>query len=269
MFAKKFSLETAYAAGVRIVMNYFMFFSLAMFVGILAAAAVLIFLGIVDAYALRYHMAPLIKLFHHITNSATGALHYTGLTVQESVRPYLSSEIAQQGLGRDIISIDVSSYDLGYLATVLVPTMLALKFFVDMLSIGWTKIALELNINKPITVRYLFDFYYLVPRVFLVNLIVGVLTIIGTMLFIVPGIFVYQRLRFSKYFIIDKNLSIVKALQASWALTEQATLQLFGFTLIAVILDALAGIITIAYLFLIPLQNQVEANVYRQLLESK
>lgn len=269
MFTKKFSLETAYGQGVRTVLNYFTFFLAAIFIGALTCAVALMFLGVIDFHALRYHAAPLLKMFHHISTSATGALHYGGTTIQESLRPYLASEIAQQTMGRDMVSIDVNSYDSAYLFSVMAPTMLVLKLVIDMISVGWTKIALDLNANKSVTLRYLFDYYYLVPRVFVVNLIVGVATLLGCMLFVLPGIFVYQRLRFAKFFVIDKNLGIVKALQASWALTQGATLQLFGFTLISVLLETFGNLLVVTYLFLSPLQNQVEANVYRQMLSGK
>lgn len=269
MFTKKFSLDVAYSTGARTVLNYFSFFMMAIGVGGLACAAALVILGVVDYYTLGYQMAPLIKMVQHVSTSATGALHYGGTTIQELLRPYLSSEIAQQSMGRDIISVDVASYELRDLLIRLIPTMLILKLFIDTITIGWTKIALDLNVNKPVSLSYLFSFYYLTPRVFIVNFIVGLATILGTALFVIPGIFLYQRLRFSKYFIIDKNLGIVKALQASWALTEQATLQLFGFTMISVVLEAIGHILVMTYLFLVPLQNQVEANVYRQMLDAK
>ena len=269
MFTKRFSLEAAYGSGARTVLNYFMFFLAAIIIGSLACGVALMFLGVIDFYALRYHVSPLLKLFQHVSTSATGALHYGGTTVQESLRPYLASDVAQQTMGRDLISLDVNQYDSAYLFSVMLPTMLVLKLVIDMISIGWTKIALELNASKPVSLRYLFEYYYLVPRVFVVNFIVGVATLLGCMLFILPGIFVYQRLRFSKYFVIDKNLGIVKALQASWALTQGAVVQLFGFTLISVLLETFGNLLVVTYLFLSPLQNQVDANVYRQMLGSK
>lgn len=269
MFTKRFSLETAYGQGFRTVLNYFMFFFASIVVGGLACAAALMFLGVLDFYALRYHLTPFLKMFQHVSTSATGALHYGDSTVYDIIRPYLPADIAQQTLGNDMVSVDVKSYDTAYLFSVMVPTMLALKLFIDMISIGWTKIALDLNAKQPVSLKYLFSYYYLAPRVFVVNLVVGVATVLGTMLLVVPGIFVYQRLRFAKYFIIDKNLSIVKAFQASWALTEGATLQLFGFTLISLLVMSFGRLLIVLVLFTGPLQNQVEANVYRQMLDNK
>lgn len=269
MFNPKFSLQLAYANGFRIVLNYFSFFLFSIGVGGIACAISLIVLGVIDFNALRYHMAPLLKMFHHVFDNFSGALHYQGTTIHEIVKPYLSSEIAQQTIGRDIVSIDASAYDFKYLLSIVVPTMLVLKLFVDMIAIGWTKIALDLIDKKSVSVRYLFQYYYLVPRVFLVSLIVGILTTLGTILFIIPGIFVYERLRFSRYFIIDKNLSIIKALQASWSLTEKSVFPLFGFTMVAVVVESISNVLVVAYLFLTPLQNQVEADVYRQLIDAK
>lgn len=269
MLNPKFSLQLAYANGFRTVLNNFSFFLLSIGVGSFACAVALVVLGVVDFYTLRYHMAPLLKMFHHVFNNFSGALHYPGTTIHEIVKPYLSSEIAQQTIGRDIVSIDVSVYDVKYLLSVIVPTMLALKLVFEMIAVGWTKIALDLADKKEVSVRYLFQYYYLVPRVFVVSLIVGIVTILGALLFIVPGIFVYQRLRFSRYFIIDKNLSIIKALQASWALTEKSVVPLFGFTMVAVIIESIANMLVVAYMFLTPLQNQVEADVYRQLIDAK
>lgn len=286
MFTKKFSLETAYASGARIVLNYFSFFFISVIVGGLACAGVLIFLGIIDAFALRYHMAPLLKFLNYVASSATGAVYYHGTTVQEHLRTLLSSEISQQTLGKDIVAIDVTHYDISYVLSVLAPTMIVLKLVIDTISIGWTKIALELTSNKPVTVRYLFSFYHLTPRVALVNLIVGLATMASVMLVLVanamfgflgiltvvafiPSVIIYQRLRFAKYFIIDKNLSIVKSLQASWALTEDATLQLFGFSIVSMLIESIGNAFVVTVLFFMPLHFQVEANVYRQMLDAK
>jgi len=269
MFTKRFSLESAYATGGRIVMNYFTFFLFATGIGIVACAIHLVVLGVIDFFALRYHMAPLIKMFQHAFNSATGSLHHAGFTVRDAVSSYVPADLMNQTLGRDMISFDISQYDIMYILSWVLPTALALKLFLDMISVGWTKIALDLNAGKKVSARYLYQFYYLVPRVFLVNLIVGLATIVGFLLFLVPGIFIYQRFRFAKYFIIDKNLSMVKALQSSWALTDGAVLQLFGFSVLSLMLDSLGNLIVVVGLFMTPLQNQVEANVYSQLLSAR
>lgn len=265
MFTKRFSLGSAYATGGKIVMNYFTFFLFSSGIGIVACAIHLMALGVIDFFALKYHIAPLIKMFQQAFTSPTGSLHHAGLTMRDAVSSYLPSDLMNQTLGRDVISFDISGYDVMYILSWVVPTALALKLVLDVISVGWTKIALDLNAGKTVSIRYLYQYYYLVPRVFVVNLIVGVVTIAGFLLFVIPGIFIYQRLRFSKYFIIDKNLSIIKSLQSSWALTEGSVLPLFGFSMVSIILDSIGNLIIVMGLFMTPLQNQVEANVYSQL----
>lgn len=271
MVIKKFSLDTAYTQGARTVVNYFGFFLLALAVGGLAIAAALAILGYIDFYAFRGNFLSLAQMFHQLANSATGAFHYAGTTVYERVSSMVSPQAAQQFVAPNVSSVDIKAQlpDLAKFLSLLAPTLLILKLVIDMISIGWTKIALSLNANQPISIRYLFSYYYLVPRVFVVNLIVGLATLVGFALLIIPGIFIHQRLRFAKYFVIDKNLGIVKALQASWALTEGSVVHLCGYSVIATILESIAVAFGLLWLFVTPLANQVDANVYRQLVDGK
>ncbi|MBP9765419.1 hypothetical protein KBD08_03725, partial [Candidatus Babeliales bacterium] len=258
-------LETAYGFGARIVMNYFSFFIMTSVLGMLACAVTLVFLGVLDTYALRHHVVPLFRMFQDAFSNPVGIARYGATTIRDGVNMFVPSDLVTQAMGRDVISVDMSHYDVAYVVSILMPTLLALKLFLQMISVGWTKIALDLNAGKAVSYNYLFKYYYLVPRVFVVNLCVFLATLLGTFLFIVPGIFMYQRLRFAKYFIIDKNLSIVKALQSSWALTHGSTIQLFSFTLVSGMLDAIGSVVFLFSLFLMPLHNQAEANVYTQL----
>ena len=267
MFNQKFSLESAYSTGAKTVLNHIIFFVASMAAGLIGCAAYLVTLGIIDMNvgSMRYHILALVNMFKHVLDSSTGPLHYTGTTVQESVRSYFSADVAGQILGHDVISIDVSGYDIAYIASWLIPTALVLKLLLDVITIGWTKLALDLNSKKDVSFKYMYEFYYLAPRVFVVNLIVGLATMAAALVFLVPGIFVYERLRFSKYFIIDKNLSIVKSLQASWALTEGSVLHLFGFTMISTLIKSLSNVLVLGAVFTVPLANQAEANVYLQM----
>lgn len=269
MFDKKFSIESAYYVGGRNVMNYFSFFLFAMGIGMVVCTAFLMFLGVIDFFELRNHLSGVAKLFHHVFNSAQGSLHHAGFTIRDFVSSYLPSDVIGQAMGHETVSFDISRQDIMDLLYSIIPTALALKLFVDMISVGWTKVALDMQAGKKVTVYYLFEYYYLVPRVFIVNLIVNLATILGTMFLLVPGIFVYQRFRFAKYFIIDKNLSVVKALQSSWALTDGAVVQLFGFSMITFLVDSIARMFFFVELFVTPLKNQVETNVYTQLRSSR
>lgn len=265
MFTKKFSLETAYYSGGKTVMNYFMFFLLAMLVGSLAGGLFLMGLGLIDLAILKDNFTELFRLFEQTMNSATGPIHHQTISVLGGLKSFIPVEHLQQIMNMDPASMDIAREELRHILTWVIPTALVFKLFIDMISTGWIKIALDLNAGKKVDLKYLFEYYYLVPRVFIANLMVGIVTIAGTLLFLFPGLFMYQRLRFARFFIIDKNLSIIKALQASWAATEGSVLHLTGYSFIALMLDKIADVFFIIKLFVIPLQNQTETNVYEQL----
>ena len=265
MFNKKFALESAYFSGGKTVMNYFTFFVMALGIGAFASGLFLLSLGIIDFFVLKRSFMDLIKVFEQAMNSSTGTLHHSVFSVDGSIKSFLPKELLQYFMDMDMQSIDISKENIHYIVSWLIPTALALKLFADMISIGWIKIALDLNVNKEVHVSYLFKYFYLVPRVLIADLIVGIITIFASLLFLVPGIFLYQRLRFARFFIIDKNLSILESLKASWIVTESAVLQLTGFSIISLILDRVSDILVVFKLFTIPLQNQTKTNIYQQL----
>lgn len=265
MLNGKFSLTQAYYKGGKTVVDNFIFFVVASAIGVLAVACYLIALGVIDFMVLKNHIYSLVKLFQQTATSATGSLHHEDFALHGALAKHIPEDLLNRFMDMDVVSFNIAKEDITKIVTWIIPTALLLKLFIDMMMVGWIKIALDLNANKKVTFRYLFDYYYLVPRVFLVNLVVGLATIAGLLLFIVPGVFVYQRLRFAKFFIIDKNLSIIKALQSSWALTQDSVLELTGFSLISLMISGVSNFVFVLRIFVLPLQNQTETNIYQQL----
>ena len=246
-------------------MNNFLFFLLAILIGSFAGGLFLMALGVVDFTILKQHFMELVRLFDQTMNSPTGSIHHEAVSVHGALMSFIPQDYLQQIINMDPASVNIAKEDIRHILTWIIPTALVFKLFIDMISTGWIKVALDLNAGKKVSVKYLFEYYYLVPRVFVANLIVGAATIAGALLFLLPGLFLYQRLRFARFFIIDKNLSIVKALQASWDATQGSVFHLTGYSLIAIMLDKIADVFFIIKLFVIPLQNQTETNVYEQL----
>lgn len=129
--------------------------------------------------------------------------------------------------------------------------------FLTVLSVGWIKIALDLLENKHVDYGYLFKFYYFGPRVIAVAVLRFFATMIGFCLLVIPAIIIFQRLRFAKYFVIDKNESVMQALKSSWKMTKGSVIHLVGYSILATCFNALLPII--------PLNSQVEAYVYREM----
>ena len=129
--------------------------------------------------------------------------------------------------------------------------------FLYVLYVGWIKMALDMQEHKAVGYDYLHKFYYFVPRVFCIVVLRFFATMVGVVLFIVPGIYVYQRLRFAQFFVIDKNQSCAQALASSWDLTKGSVLHLVGYSIISSFIDSIIPVL--------PLTSQVEVNMYRQM----
>jgi uncharacterized membrane protein len=67
-------------------------------------------------------------------------------------------------------------------------------------------------------------------------LIKGLLIVLGTLCFIVPGIYLMVRWMFAEYLVIDQGMRPLEALRASSKMTEGARLKLFLFILVGILL---------------------------------
>lgn len=265
MVNKRFSLYDAYSFGVKTVINHFGFFLVAMLLSVAVAVFVLSLLGIADYMMFKEHFEIITKSVTYAMNNATGLIRVAGYNVHEYVKMYLPESLSTHLVPSDVVSIDISREDINEMFKFLLPIVLGFKLFLEVISIGWTKIALDLQANKTVEYDYLYKFFYLVPRVLIVEIMVGVITMIGFLLFIFPGVFVYQRLRFARYYIIDKNQSMMQALESSWKTTEGSVIHLCGYSVFHHFLMAIGRLFFPAMFFLEPLRFQVDANVYRQI----
>lgn len=58
------------------------------------------------------------------------------------------------------------------------------------------------------------------------NILFSIAVCIGTVLLIIPGIYLYLRLQFFTAFIVEENCGIIESLQKSWNMTQGQTLPL-------------------------------------------
>lgn len=134
------------------------------------------------------------------------------------------------------------------------------------IGIGLIKISLEfIDGRKP----KFSDLFYTKPLVnfILASLIRGVITLIGFILLIVPGIVFSIRLQFVAYLIVEKNLPPVDAVKKSWEMTRGNTWNLFFFGILLFLINVLGAIILLVGLFVtVPLTMLATTFVYRKLL---
>ena len=67
--------------------------------------------------------------------------------------------------------------------------------------------------------------------------VVSVLTMIGLVLFVIPGLFLSVSLLFTVIYIADEDKNFISAIRDSWSLTSGNRWRLFGLYLVAIILS--------------------------------
>lgn len=105
-----------------------------------------------------------------------------------------------------------------------------------------------------------------IANYFLANILFGVVVCIGTLLFVIPGIYLGIRLQFFGQSIVDEDTSAIQALKQSWALTKGKVMPLF-LLLLTQILILIIGLIIfgIGIFVAIPLILMMQSYTYRLL----
>ena len=101
---------------------------------------------------------------------------------------------------------------------------------------------------------------------FLASIICGVLVALGTILLIIPGIYLYLRLQFFMCFIVEEDAGIIDSLKRSWVITDGQILPLL-LLLLAMIGISILGIILlgIGMFVALPLVMLMQCVVFRKL----
>jgi uncharacterized membrane protein len=98
------------------------------------------------------------------------------------------------------------------------------------------------------------------------QVVVGVIVVVGLILFIVPGIVFALRLQYATYVLIDKKLNIFDAVRESWNITKGSTMNLLGFAVVSFFV-AMGGamLLGVGLLLAIPTIMIATAYIYRKL----
>lgn len=143
-----------------------------------------------------------------------------------------------------------------------------LTFVQLFLSLGFTKIMLLIVQDKFVEVADMFNNFRPFFSYFIASFLYGIAVALGTLLLILPGIFIAIRFQFFPYFILEKNDSSFTALQKSYYLSQNLTLELLLFGVVVIALNTLgllffgAGII-----FTYPLTTMATAVIYKSLVD--
>lgn len=145
-----------------------------------------------------------------------------------------------------------------------------LRFVVGLvISMGVIKIALKFIDGKKAKLSDVF-FTKSILNYFLVTVARTFITIVGFILFIIPGIIFTIKLQFATYLVVDKGNGVVEALTKSWEMTKGVKWNLFLFWILLALINILGFLLLIVGLLVtVPLSMVATAYVYRKLLLSK
>jgi len=136
------------------------------------------------------------------------------------------------------------------------------------LSLGFTKIMLLLVQDEFVEVADMFNNFRLFLSYFVASFLYGIAVALGTLLFIIPGIFIAIRFQFYPYFILEEGVSSFTALQKSYFLSQNLTFELLLFGAVVVILNVIGILLMGAgIIFTYPLTTMATAVVYKSLRE--
>lgn len=147
---------------------------------------------------------------------------------------------------------------------------LVIQLFTVVISIGITKVMLRIHDGEPGRFGDIFAYlgswrilgYYILGAI-----IYAIITGIGVLLLIIPGIYLGLRLQFYTYLIVDREMGPVEALKKSWEITKGSAWNLFLFGLLVfgiVVLGMLA--LGVGLLLAVPVTMMTTVSVYRHLL---
>ncbi|MGM0546415.1 MAG: hypothetical protein ACQEST_06815 [Bacteroidota bacterium] len=136
------------------------------------------------------------------------------------------------------------------------------------LSLGFIKLMLLLVQDEYVTVSDMFNNFRTFFSYFIASFLYGIAVSIGLLLLVLPGIFIAIRFQFYPYFILENGDPSFIALQKSFNLSQDLTLELLLFGVAVVTLNIIGALLLgVGIIFTYPLTTMATAVIYRSLIE--
>jgi uncharacterized membrane protein len=138
------------------------------------------------------------------------------------------------------------------------------------LTLGLIKITLKIYEGVKPQILDLFSQYRLFFRYLLASILYSIISFLGLLLFILPGIFLGIRLGLFSYLIVDQKKGAFESLKESWKITKGETFNLFLFYLLCAGVSFL-GILTflVGLLVTVPITSLAETFVFKKLAKQE
>jgi hypothetical protein len=150
--------------------------------------------------------------------------------------------------------------------------ILLLGFIVEIvLSVGLTKLSLKLVAGKPASFRDLIDVTPELAGRYLGVWILYVIAVgIGSVLLIIPGIYLAFALSFACYIVVDQKTGVIQSLKESRNLVKGEWWNVFFFGVLLVLLNFLGAIVLFVGLFVTaPISILATVYVYTKLRDAE
>ncbi len=169
-----------------------------------------------------------------------------------------------QGLG---VGLTAKSGLTGLVIFVFSVVRMVMNIVIGMAGINAT---LQIAAGKRPTIASSFDRMgniNLIIKYGFVSLVVGIISFLGFLLFIIPGIYLSIKYKFAGYSLVDKNTNFNEAMKVSGQITRGVKLELFAFGIIACFINMLGALfLGIGLLVTIPMTAIALAYIYRHLI---
>ncbi len=138
--------------------------------------------------------------------------------------------------------------------------------FTIFIYIGLLKICLNFYDKKNTELVDLFSQKSVLLSVVLASILYVIFIFIGLVFLIIPGIYIFLRLWFYDFSIVDKKSGIMESLKESWEITRGNVLNLFFFFFVILVLNVLGIITLLVGLFItFPISFLAICYVYKEL----
>jgi len=146
-------------------------------------------------------------------------------------------------------------------------TNIGIYFIVFMLQLGGQKIFLQIARGEPAEIGTLFSGGPYLWRMFLCSFVFGILTLLGYLLLIIPGVILSLMFWPYSYLLIDRDLPGIQSFTESKQVTQGNLLNLFGIYLATIAIVMVGGLLTlgIGFIFLVPFSFLVYTVTYAEM----
>lgn len=115
----------------------------------------------------------------------------------------------------------------------------------------------------------IFTQYHSFWQYLIASMLFAAIVSVGAIFLLIPGIYLFLRLQFCLYLVVDKKLNAFDAVKESFAITKGYALDLFLLLLVVMVLNVIAGMTVVAAFVVLPITMILYASVYNGLVGAK